>query len=413
MTPEPSDPAVSPRVCLDFLRELKGQTPSCWRRWLLSIAIGVVNCAVGASSEGLLQKILRRGILAMSVVYALGLCLIFGSLQWVGEANITTAFLLYLPPLGWFLPVIPLLGVSLLLYQRVFLALCGWVLFVSFYVLDYRLGHSGVPDDGDHEPREISVMTYNRGQHMNQSLQPFKQATRPDLLVFQDSPNRAEIFLRTPDYAEFSHGGSVGEFTLLSRYPILEKTLLPLEAVPKQTRFARFVVDWQGHLISVYAVHLKSPREVLNSYSRGAFLWGLLGLPGTVGETKRKQYQVFWDEQIKDAERVLSAARHDPHPCILAGDFNAPSLGRIHRLITHEMTDTHQAAGDGFGFSFPGVTRNPLSFGGPWLRIDYIFHDPRWQTLQCITEPDRPSQHRAVVARLRLSGDGRDGHGGE
>ena len=47
------------------------------------------------------------------------------------------------------------------------------------------------------------------------------------------------------------------------------------------------------------------------------------------------------------------------------------------------------------------------------MRIDYLFHDENWETIQCITEPDRPSQHRAVVAKLRFLGDGRDGDRGK
>ena len=377
---------------------------------LFGLGIALIERAFGVNSRFSIARFLQRLVSIVTWAYAIALLSVFVFMRWLGEANITSAFFLYLPPAVWFLPGIPLMALGLIFNRRSVLILGGVCAATIYGFIGYRAG--GADDLGD-KTQQITVMTYNRGQHMNQSLQPFKAATQPDLLVFQDAPNRAETFLRSPDYSEFAHGGSVGEFTLLSRYPILEKVLLPEQAGPRAMRFARFVVDWQGRSISIYAVHLKTPREVLSSYARGAFLWGILGVPGTSGATKRRQYQVFWDEQMLDAERILTAAKNDPNPCVLAGDFNAPSLGRIHQRITSNMTDAHLAAGSGFGFSFPGVTRNPLSLGGPWMRIDYLFHDENWETIQCITEPDRPSQHRAVVAKLRFLGDGRDGNRGE
>jgi endonuclease/exonuclease/phosphatase (EEP) superfamily protein YafD len=248
----------------------------------------------------------------------------------------------------------------------------------------------------------LSVMTYNRGESRNQSLQPFKQATQPDVLLLQDAANRTAGYLRSPEYAEFIHGSSVGEFTILSKFPVKEARLLPPAAPARQARAARFVIEWQGRLVSIYSVHLMTPRDSLRSYARGAFLWGVLALPGTPWVAKRQHYQEFWDGQMADARAILDAVRSDAHPCVVAGDFNSPSLGYTHRLISRELGDSHMEAGAGFGFTFPGDTRNPLSLRGPWMRIDYVFHDRHWLVQECVTERDRPSQHRAVVAKLSL-----------
>lgn len=395
---------------LDSLKSLSLGIRGLVGKKIFGLGIALIERAFGVNSRYSITRFLRITVSLGTWAYTIAFLSVFVFMRWLGEANITSAFFLYLPPAVWFLPSIPLMALGLIFDRRSVLMLGGVCAATIYGFVGYRVGTA---DDLGDQTQQITVMTYNRGQHMNQSLQPFKAATQPDLLVLQDAPNRAEAFLRSPDYSEFAHGGSVGEFTLLSRYPILEKILLPEQPGTRAMRFARFVVDWQGRSISLYAVHLKTPREVLSSYSRGAFLWGILGVPGTSGAAKRRQYQVFWDEQMLDAEQILTASRNDPYPCLLAGDFNAPSLGRIHERITSNMTDAHLAAGSGFGFSFPGVTRNPLSLGGPWMRIDYLFHDENWETIQCITEPDRPSQHRAVVAKLRFLGDGRDGDRGE
>lgn len=356
-----------------------------------------------AEQGGLLKwicRFLRRLTLWLTVIY-----FVFGAglslaMRFVGERNIATAFLLYLPPSLWLIPLVPLMFLGLLFHRRCLMAqiAMGFLLLVWLGYPLIRLSAAGGAD----KTAEISVMTYNRGQNMSQSLQPFKNSTHPDILVFQEAAGRAAGFLHSPDYVEFGHAADIGEFTLLSRYPIADYSTVPTGASPSSAKAARFVIDWNGRRVSVYAVHLMTPRDVLSSYMRGAFLWGVIGVPGTPWAAKRRQSQTFWDQQITDANQILASVRADTNPCILAGDFNAPHTGYIHGILSMELGDAHAAAGHGLGFTFPGVTRNPLSLGGPWMRIDYIWYDHNWVADDCITEPKRPSQHRALIARLRL-----------
>lgn len=357
-----------------------------------------------AEQGGLLRwicRFFRSFTLWLTVIYFVlgaGLCL---AMRFVGEGNIATAFLLYLPPSLWLIPLVPLLFLGLLFHRLCFIAQlsigCSLLVWLGFPLirLSAAAGH-------EETAAAISVMTYNRGQNMNQSLQPFKNATHPDILVFQEAAGRAAGFQHSTDYAEFGHAADIGEFTVLSRYPISACSLVPANASPLSARAARVVINWNGKPVSVYTVHLMTPREVLGSYMRGAFLWGVIGVPGTPWAAKRRQYQTFWDSQINDAREIMAAVKNDVNPCIIAGDFNAPHTGHIHQILTSELGDAHAAAGHGFGFTFPGVTRNPLSLGGPWMRIDYIFYDRHWKAIECVTERDRPSQHRALMARMLL-----------
>lgn len=334
-------------------------------------------------------------LLCFLLVFAL-----WGSMRWSGEQNITTAFLLFLPPLGWLLPLIPLVLLALLFNWRCLVALTALVLLIVWGWLGWRssLFRSSTFCSG----ATLSVMTYNRGESRNQSLQPFKQATLPDVLVLQDATNRLEGYRRSTEYAEFKYGASVGEHVILSKYPVKEVVILPPASQGRQPRVARFVIEWQDRLISIYSVHLMTPRDALHSHARGAFLWGVLALPGTPWVAKREHYQEFWDGQMTDARAMIDTVRADPYPSVIAGDFNSPHLGYTYQMVTRELGDSHEEAGSGFGFTFPGDTRNPLSLRGPWLRIDYVFHDHRWKAVECITEPERSSQHRAVVAKLCL-----------
>jgi len=334
------------------------------------------------------------------LIYLVALILLPLVLKWVGEKNVATALLLYAPPSLWFIPL-PFLLWSAFHFGRLWMAGTMFAGVAASLMLSGWQFHKTSTSEG----AVLRVMTCNRGQQGSQSQQGFKNSTRPDILVLQEAAGRSRGLAKSPENAEFTHSASVGEHTILSRFPVLGSSILPAGAAPRQARAVRFVVNWFGRKISVYSVHLRTPRDALRAQWPGALVYGVLGLPGTVWGERRKQYQAFWDGQIADAKMILEAAREDPLPVILAGDFNAPHSGHIRHLLARELSDAHEEAGNGCGFTFPGVTRNPLSLGGPWLRIDYIFFNHEWSALQCVTERDRPSQHRAVMARLVLRDD--------
>lgn len=353
-------------------------------------------------------RAIRWTVSVCTVAYALGL----GALAWllpeVGERNLTLAFFLFAPRVLFLLPAAPLALASLMCWRPfsllALLAASGWFFFSG---MGWRTGDepkvvASVPG------RTLTVLTFNRGQHGNTSLRPFKRLVSPDIIVFQEAGNRAARYEEADGYEEFQHCVDAGPFTLLSRYPVLSHAPLPkeLDGSPLPPA-ARFEIDFEGVATAVYAVHPPSPRGVLLYYRGGAFLYGLIGLPGTRFEARRLENQRYWDERIAQAKTLLRVIGSDPLPTIVAGDFNAPSGGYIHRLVTEALEDAHLAAGAGFGYSFPGTTRNPLSLGGPWMRIDYLFCDDAWTTEWCLTEKERPSQHRAVAAQFRLlAGEG-------
>ncbi len=339
-----------------------------------------------------------RVLAVVFIVYAVFLALALPMIHWIGEKNITTAFALYLPPQMWLVPPILLFPPALLFNRKLALVLAASsALFVWAY-LDWEW--ESPPRDP--ESGELTLLTFNRGQQVG-SLQPFKNMLQPDVIAMQEAGKRSARYLQSPEYAEFAHANDVGEFMLLSKYAITDSGLLTLHSGGEDHPVAAwFVLDFNGTPIVIYNVHLPTPREALKSYRRGAFLWGVLGIPGTPLAKKRAHYQEFWDVQMDLARQVDEHIRAETRPCLIAGDFNAPARGVNYRRFAKGREEAHEAAGSGFGFTFPGVTRNPLSLFGPWLRVDHLFAGPGWEVRACVTEKDRPSQHLAVAARFAL-----------
>ncbi len=364
------------------------------------------------SPEG--RKLLRRKIstffnrlLLITIIgYAVFIISLVASMHWIGERNVTTAFLLYLPPAIWLLPAPVLAFLALLIRKRHVFTVIGISALAFLALFNYQLGEDPILHAADRPADTITVLTYNRGQNNRQSLQPFKNLTQPDLLVLQDSGNRADNFMRSDGYSEFSHAESIANFTLVSKFPIRSKEAFSQQHGKRERYYAaRFVIDFNGKAVSVYAVHLPTPRDMLLHYRKGSFLVGVLGFPGSPFASSRKKYQQFWDVHINMTKELLEKTQADPNPVIVAGDFNAPSLGYIHKLVADQLTDAHEEVGHGTGHSFPGVTRNPLSLFGPWMRIDYLFCNDMFQPKWCLTEEKRPSQHRAITASFKLTTD--------
>ena len=344
----------------------------------------------------------RRLLWGVTAAYGFFLLLLFLSCRWVGEQNLTTAFLIFLPPLGWLLPL-PLLSAATILFswRMVCVQFLGAVAFL-FVFMDLHFEHQAVPPP----PHSISVLTFNRGESQG-SLQPFKNLTHPDVIVLEDAGNRADAYLHSGGYSEFPIGRDLGQFTVLSKFPIESASLPPMAGLNQGSypHAARFVLNWEGRLISLYAVHLPTPRDTLMACQRGAFLLGMVGISGTTLGEHRVSYEKFWVHQVALARALIEDIKHDPNPVLLAGDFNAPSCGHVHHLVASNFQDSHEAAGSGFGFSFPGETHNPVALFEPWLRIDYLYCDKQhWHTVWCQTEKERPSQHRAVCSCFQFLG---------
>jgi len=362
----------------------------------------------------------RRLLLWTTVMYLIALLLQCMLMRFIGERNVFFAFCIYLPPLVWFLPLLALLPMCLLVWE--WRGLCigiaaGIFALVFFFHLEMR-GHRDLhAKDAAARERQFVVLTNNRGQNANQSMRAFKDSVMPDVMVFQESGGYSARYLADPGYAEFKDGRDVGEFTLVSKHPVLsaEPVTVTVDAVPRDISppkpgakesivvAGRYVLDFHGQHIVIYNVHLPSPRDTLRYHMRGAFLYGLIGFPGTSFGEKRAAIQRGWDQRIEMLRELIKRADAESDPTVLAGDFNMPSIGYGNRLVTHNWRDTHDEAGSGFGFTFPGTSQNPLWLGGPGIRIDYVFFDPRrWKCSSALAEPARASQHRAFVATLEL-----------
>ena len=344
-----------------------------------------------------LLKWIRRSLILVTVSYLVLLILILLALEYHGERNLTLCFLLYAPPLGWLLPIIPLAPLCLLFCPRVALAYLAAVPILLFGYMDYNWTSGRAPSGPS-----LKIMTNNIGQKGKTSLTPFIEAEKPDVIALQEAGRARQFAGAYPDFNVAAHG----EFTLISRHPILKSGFVREVMWHGQPAAAWFEIEFEGSPLVIYNVHIPSPRGDLNKLAGRGMALGLLGfMGGRIGEV-RKEYQETWDQRVEFAVALAGVMESDPRPTLAVGDFNMPNHGVAYRRMTSELKDAFAETGKGFGFTVPGATRNPLSLFGPWMRLDYIMTGKGFAPANCRIEPYRASQHRAVVAEVeRVAGD--------
>lgn len=357
-----------------------------------------------------LWRALRPWAAGLAWVVAACVALLIVGIKFRAESNLLTVFLAYLP--AWIM-ALPALGCALFALMfacwraflfAAFLAVAG-VLWLSGAPLPFQGGAAAHAAD---KSDSITVLTYNRGQGATQLLTAFATSMAADMIAFQDAGRRLPQLAGLPEFVSHPHHAQVGEFVLLSRWPLLETTPLNLEwpETPGRpyTAGSRSVVDWNGRHVVVYNVHLPTPRDLLYWYGqRGTFLYGLLGLlPGTPLHARHQQYLAPWRSRVRLAGQLASLVKAETAPVILMGDLNLPPVGEAYHKLRETLQDAHVMGGKGSGHTFPGNMKSWASIASPWVRIDYVFLSKDWRVLSCQVSPSGKSQHLPVAATIRL-----------
>ena len=334
---------------------------------------------------------IRRALGWLTMGYVAGLLVLLLGLEWWGERNWLFSVLLYAPiqtsllPLGLLTPACLLFRWRLILWQVV-----AAVILVFGY-MTFRW--SSVPPVS---ASELKAVTFNIGESNRLQLMSFLEAEKPDLILLQDARSvGASLAAKFPGM----HTSDLGQFALLSKFPIQNAALVEGVTTQGQTVAARYEILFQGRTIAVYNVHLPTPRQQLSRFVGGRRVIGDL-----VGHGHREaaygNYREWIQERMRLAQALAGTLAREKEPMIVGGDFNTPDHGYIYHLFAGKMTDAFAQAGRGWGLTFPGSTHNPISFFGPWLRIDYFFVGRGWRVTECRPEPGRKSQHKAVFARF-------------
>lgn len=337
---------------------------------------------------------IRRELKSLTIFYLIFLLVILLLLKHVGERNWISSVLIYLPPTGWLLPLAFLTPLCLFCRSRLYWLHLLAVLFVFFFYMDFHWSFRTTP-----KKSTLTLVTNNVGDRKSQTLQTFLKSETPDIIALQDAGLRARpISKENPD----RFVAQQGQFLLVSKYEIKNSGYVPGLLSSIGPAAAWFELDYQGKTIVIYNVHFPTPRPDFYKLRGRGFLAELRSLGGIYSSEVRDEYRKSMANRVQLARNFLAWLEKEQRPFLVVGDFNMPSQGYLYDLFSDRFTDSFATKGRGYGLTFPGTTRNPLSLFGPWLRIDYIFTSKDWGPVRSRIESTQDAEHLALLGEFEL-----------
>ena len=205
-------------------------------------------------------------------------------------------------------------------------------------------------------------------------LDRFVDEAAPDVVLLQERHSAARSdALSSPGWHVHQEPG----LYLASRHPIRRAERLGAHSMGERGSVMRYELDTPAGPVTVFNLHLASPREGLAELARG----DLRGIHEVATNSGLRRVQSR--HLAEEAARVTG-------PVVLAGDFNTPPQSALFRESWGRYADAFADAGCGWGFTF---------FARPTaVRIDHILVGGGGRAVRCWVGPNVGSPHRPVVA---------------
>jgi endonuclease/exonuclease/phosphatase (EEP) superfamily protein YafD len=303
-------------------------------------------------------------VVLLAYAYPIALVVTLLLLLYVGESWWVTTLVLYLPRLGFLLPL-PFIVLGLLVFRKFLLLLTqlGALVIVLFPMMGLVL--PGSPERSGNPVFRVMTFNANSGVATYPAIARAIEKISPDIVFVQEAEfNWPELAAELEKH--YPHVNASTQFLVGSRFPIVASTpppRLPYWGRMRSPRFMRYRIQAPGGELAFYSVHPASPRGVLNLHRfRGAFRMLRSGelFAGAPGEgvgtnTGLRALQV---------EAIARLASKESVPVVIAGDTNLPTLSALYRKHLARYKDAFREAGSGFGYTFPAKY--------PWMRLDRV-----------------------------------------
>jgi vancomycin resistance protein VanJ len=341
-------------------------------------------------------KGLRLVVRTLGVAYPVSLLAVALLLRFVGEGFWLTTFALYLPRIGFALPL-PFVagGLFFCRMRRLLWLQAASILLVVFPLMGFVVPWRAAKDLN---APTLRVLSFNVDSGFGGAEAIVEQIDRysPDVVLLEESGN-PEAFNRVLE-SRYPTVVVSGQFVVATRYGIsatVEPDRLPYYGQLRSPRFIRQVLESPLGPIVFYTVHPISPREALFAV-RGENGLRKEVLSGRVfASAAAPLIGINAGLRTLQIQTIAEAAARETGPVVIAGDTNLPGLSRtLHRYLSG-YEDAFAKAGWGFGYTFP------TNKWRPWMRIDRILTNDRLRAVRFEVGQGKLSDHRCVVADLQ------------
>jgi vancomycin resistance protein VanJ len=310
---------------------------------------------------------LRRLIASAAIAYPVVLVTVIAALRFVGERWWFTGATLYLPRIGFALPL-PFVVAALLICRMHRLLLLQLVSagLILFPLMGLVLPHPRFNRDSGQKMRVLSFNVDKDAAGLQTLLAAIDRYS-PDLLLMQEIVVGTDSPLMAALRARYACVNATDQFVIASR-----NSLTSVHVPDKVSyggrlhspRYMRYVVPTASGDLIVYNVHPISPREGLYRI-RGAGLRKEIASGRFFEGAAGPVVQANSGLRAAELEALRQSVRKDQGPVLVVGDTNLPGLSPILARLTDGYQDGFGEAGWGFGYTFPSKR--------PWMRIDRMF----------------------------------------
>lgn len=161
------------------------------------------------------------------------------------------------------------------------------------------------------------------------------------------------------------------------------------EGVWSSGGITRGTYKWEGQTVAVYSVHLHSFGRERPWRESAHHVFSLAAWTEAL-RTYRGDFKTRAD-QARLLRRMLE---EEEVPFIVCGDLNSTPYSWVYGHLSKGLTDAFRTAGRGWGGTFP--TRLPF------VRIDVVLVSEEWEVMGAHVSDAVSSDHRPVIAELRL-----------
>jgi endonuclease/exonuclease/phosphatase family metal-dependent hydrolase len=342
---------------------------------------------------------LRLAVLVLAVAYPLALLFVLALMRGIGERWWPTTVLLYLPRVGFLLPLPPLvLALLFVRPRRWLLTQLAAALILLFPLMGLHLGGSRAAAAGAHRLRVLSCNVDLASASVG-ALAAAIRAAAPDLVLLQEAPD-GEAGLLARELPGYLVRGDA-QFVVASKYAILDVYLTPptgLDRIYFAPSFARYRIDAPGGPIDVFNMHPTSPHGAFDHLRGPGLLHELVS--GRIFVNHDAIKRIYANTALRTLQvRTLAEHAHvATNPVLIAGDTNMPAGSRILGEYLGGYQDGFAEAGRGFGYTFP-ARRAPA-----WLRLDRVLADRSFRFVAFSRLDVHVSTHYPVLTDLERTG---------
>jgi endonuclease/exonuclease/phosphatase family metal-dependent hydrolase len=339
---------------------------------------------------------LAKSIVNLSaVVYLLALLVVAAALRLIGERWWVTTIALYLPRIGFALPL-PLVIVALLIARsyRLLLTQVAAAFVLLFPLMGLHVGGARAPSPGALRFRLFALNTGLCKNGTGEILDRIRGAN-PDVIALEevDDDDVEALRLGLPGFA-FRH---LDQFVIASRFPIEEEGGAPpiwIDGQVQSAQYAHCRLLTPAGPIRLFAVHPLSPHDAFDQL-RGRGLRDEILSGRILRSASARAMQANTRERLEQVHALAADAASSSDPVIIAGDTNLPGLSWAFSHWLGGFSDGFAEVGRGFGYSYPAQRM-------VWMRIDRILAGSRFRFLDAATISPRISDHLAIAADLEL-----------